>query len=222
MFLWATALGFRLLGLTLPSRPVGVHVGLNAKWMKGRSGGMAEWRNGGMAEWRNGTRLGIHAASSSVWTPRGFVAIRRTMVDGDTGDRSDRVCGHPNGVHTNVDVAWTRGPRTKGQEGVPKPHILPASTCTRTSHGLGPTSPPHSRILEDSHPSTSNGRPPRHGRHQDLHPQPDRGLPPFHIPLASTCTWTPPGLAPPARQGTPTFPRPLGIHMLADANGTCP
>jgi hypothetical protein len=75
--------------------------------------------------------------------------------------------------------------------------------------------------IGDSHLSTSHWRPLRHERHRDLHPQPDRGLPPFHVPLASTTTRTPPGLASPARQGTPTFPRPTGFHSDMDVTGTC-
>jgi len=162
-------------------------------------------------EWQSGRRPEIHVASSSVWTPRGFVAKRRTMVGGDTGDRVTEFAH----ILTASIPTWTwqghvdRGPRTNRDSRSPTSYRRPHAHGHRKD-----LDPPHP-ILEDPRGSGSS-RTPTLPHPKGVHTNVDvawtrgqrtaPGLPPFHVPLASTLTWTPPGLPPPARQGTPTFP----------------
>jgi len=139
--------------------PTGVHSDMDASWM---------W-----VEWQSGRRPEIHVASSSVWTPRGFVAKRRTMVGGDTGDRVTEFAH----ILTASIPTWTwqghvdRGPRTNRDSRSP--------TSYRRPHAHG-----HRKDLDPPHPILEDPR----GSSRIL--EDPRGLPPFHIQRASIPTWT--------------------------------
>jgi len=180
-------------------------------------------------EWQSGRRPEIHVASSSVWTPRGFVAKRRTMVGGDTGDRVTEFAH----ILTASIPTWTwqghvdRGPRTNRDSRSPTSYRRPHAHGHRKD-----LDPPHpiledprgsSRILEDSHPSTSKGRPYQRGRGMDPWTEDRPGTPTFPHPTGVHCDKDAAGTPTPSQTGDSHLsPHPTGVHTLVDATGTCP